>query len=139
MAVNMDVTAEEDATAELELLRNISSCSGLKDFSTGFPNDAVDVVEVADIGSDWFEEAMASDDELPALSPLSDSEEEDSDDDEEDSDSEEELLCYDIGGVVDVEEFLDALGQAFVIAESAQSAGTAELYDSGCTNHISPY
>ena len=37
------------------------------------------------------------------------------------------------------EEFLDASGEAFVVAESVQAAGTAELYDSGCTNHISPY
>ena len=137
-AVDVDVTAEEEATAEPELLRNLSSCSGLKDFSTGFPNDSVDVVEAADFRSDWFEEATASDDELPALSPLSDSEEEDSDE-EEDSGDEEELSCSDKGGVVDVEDFLDASGLAFVVAESVQSAGTAELYDSGCTNHISPY
>jgi hypothetical protein len=38
-----------------------------------------------------------------------------------------------------VEELLDTSGVAFVVAESVQSAGRAELYDSGCTNHISPY
>ena len=38
-----------------------------------------------------------------------------------------------------VEELLDTSGEAFVVAESVQSAGRAELYDSGCTNHISPY
>ena len=38
-----------------------------------------------------------------------------------------------------VEELLDTSGVAFVVAESVQSAGRAELYNSGCTNHISPY
>ena len=43
----------------------------------------------------------------------------------------EEELC--------VEDLQDTSGVAFVVAESVQAAGTAELYDSGCTNHISPY
>ena len=30
-------------------------------------------------------------------------------------------------------------GEVFVVAESAQAAGMAKLYDSGCINHISPY
>ena len=38
-----------------------------------------------------------------------------------------------------VVEFMDLLGEAFMVAESGQTAGMAELYDSGCTNHISPY
>jgi len=37
------------------------------------------------------------------------------------------------------EEFGDTSGEAFIVAESVQTAGTAELYNSGCTNHISPY
>lgn len=41
--------------------------------------------------------------------------------------------------VVDVEELGDTSGEAFVVAESVQTSGRAELYDSRCTNHISPY
>jgi hypothetical protein len=52
-------------------------------------------------------------------------------------DLEEELV--NVYGGVEVEEFSDTSGEAFVVAESVQTAGTAELYDSGCTNHISPY
>ena len=40
---------------------------------------------------------------------------------------------------VDVEELGDTLGEAFVVAEFVQTSGRAELYDSGCMNHISPY
>ena len=40
---------------------------------------------------------------------------------------------------MDVEEFGDTSGEAFVAAELVQTVGMAELYDSGCTNHISPY
>ena len=43
------------------------------------------------------------------------------------------------GGGADVEEFCDMSGEVFVVAESAQTTGTAELYHSRCTNHISPY
>ena len=43
------------------------------------------------------------------------------------------------GGGVKVEDFCDTLGQAFVVAESVQTAGMAKLYNSRCTNHISPY
>ena len=42
-------------------------------------------------------------------------------------------------GVVSVENFGDVSGEAFVVAESVQMSVKAELYDSGCTNHISPY
>ena len=39
-----------------------------------------------------------------------------------------------------VEDFGDTSSEAFVVAETVESNGTtAELYDSGCTNHISPY
>ena len=42
-------------------------------------------------------------------------------------------------GVADVEVFGDISGEVFVVAESVQMSVKAELYDSGCTNHISPY
>ena len=38
-----------------------------------------------------------------------------------------------------VEDLGDTSNEAFVVAETVESSGTAELYDSGCTNHISPY
>jgi hypothetical protein len=38
-----------------------------------------------------------------------------------------------------VKDLGDTLGEAFVVAETVESNGTVELYDSGCTNHISPY
>jgi hypothetical protein len=38
-----------------------------------------------------------------------------------------------------VEDLGDTSDEAFVVAETVESNGTAELYDSGCTNHISPY
>ena len=38
-----------------------------------------------------------------------------------------------------MEEYLDTSGQAFIVAELVQAAGMAKLYDSRCTNHISPY
>ena len=93
--------------------------------------DAVEDVDGVDGESDWFEEAVASvDDDLPELLCLSDSEDERSD--------EEECETGESGGVI-VEDLGDVSGEAFVVAESVQPAGVAELYDSGCTNHISPY
>ena len=80
---------------------------------------------------DWFEEAVAVEEVLPEILMPSDVV-------GEVSDLEEELLMCG-GGVVDVEDLLDASGEALVVAESVQSAGMAELYNSGCTNHISPY
>ena len=78
------------------------------------------------------EERVALDgDDLPELAPVSD-------DEDGESDLEDELAS-DCGGEERVEEFLDSSGEAFVVAESVQTTGTAELYDSGCTNHISPY
>ena len=41
------------------------------------------------------------------------------------------------GGTTEL--FGDMSGEAFVVAESVQVSARAELYDSGCTNHISPY
>ena len=38
-----------------------------------------------------------------------------------------------------VEEFGDTSGDAFVVTEAVKMSGTVELYDSGCSNHISPY
>jgi len=38
-----------------------------------------------------------------------------------------------------IEDFGDTSGEAFVVAEAIESRGIAELYDSGCTNHISPF
>ena len=35
--------------------------------------------------------------------------------------------------------FGDMSGKAFIVAESVQVSARAKLYDSGCTNHISPY
>ena len=62
------------------------------------------------------------------------------------------MLCVDVsvaddggesqeetGGGMRVEDLGDTSGEAFVVAESVQTSGRAELYDSGCTNHISPY
>jgi hypothetical protein len=38
-----------------------------------------------------------------------------------------------------VEDLGDTSHEAFVVAETVEANGTAELYDSGCTHHISPY
>jgi len=38
-----------------------------------------------------------------------------------------------------VEDFGNTSNEAFVVAETVESGETVELYDSGCTNHISPY
>ena len=38
-----------------------------------------------------------------------------------------------------VEVFGDMSGEVFVVAESVQASAKAKLYNSGCTNHISPY
>jgi len=38
-----------------------------------------------------------------------------------------------------VEEFRDTSGHVLIATEAADLRGTTELYDSGCTNHISPY
>ena len=70
-------------------------------------------------------------DDLLDMLYLSDIEDEDGD--------EEELLSWERGGV-NVEDLFDTLGEAFfVVAESVQAAGMAELYNSSCINHISPY
>ena len=106
----------EEAVSEtdLEMLRNPSSC-----LNFGSPDDRLRVCV-----SEFVE------DDLPDLQYLSDSEDDDVD--------EEELLSWDSGGVR-VEDLLDASGEVFMVAKSIQAAGVAELYNSGCTNHISPY
>ena len=38
-----------------------------------------------------------------------------------------------------VKDLGDTSGEAFIVAETIKTSGTAEIYDSGCTNHISPY
>ena len=87
---------------------------------------------------DWFDEAVAADIVLPEiLASSSDDVAEIVDSDNEGGDLKEALVVEERGGV-NVEEFSDMLGEVFVVAESAQTAGMAELYDSGCTNHISP-
>ena len=50
--------------------------------------------------------------------------------------SQEEIV-----GVVDIqiESLSDTSGEAFVVAKSVQTSVKAKLYDSGCTNYISPY
>ena len=44
-----------------------------------------------------------------------------------------------IGEEVIEEAFGDVSGEAFVVAETVQTLAKTELYDSRCTNHISPY
>ena len=95
-------------------------------------------------------------DEMPGLEEVSDSEDEEGDgmDLEEDDDNDEMLELVELSESKDemdillvVEEvsdeedgaFEDASGEAFVSTESTPTTGTTELYDSGCTNHISPY
>jgi len=52
----------------------------------------------------------------------------------EDDEGERDAVVEDLGDTSDSDE-----DEAFIIAETVESSGTAELYDSGCTNHISPY
>ena len=44
-----------------------------------------------------------------------------------------------IGNVLVEDIFGDISGEVFVAAETVQASAKTELYDSGCTNHISPY
>src|ERR1700678_1757620 len=99
----------EEAVAEEDLEGNSSSCSNL--------------VSV--------EDELGVNDDLPELLSLSDSEDEDSDVEEEFSNREKED--------VSIEDLFDMSGEVFIVAESVQAARMAELYESGCTNHISPY
>src|SRR5271168_3900821 len=100
--------------------------------------------------SDWFEEEAAAvrdahvslEDDLPALMELSDSEDERGDKEEEPSWEVEEVMLEKLVRPEeerDVEDLLDTSGMALLVAKSGQAAGTAELYDSGCTNHLSAY
>ena len=90
--------------------------------------EAVDDDGSVDVVANWFSEAVEAGDELPEFSVG----------ENEGSDEEEELAGGDRGGVI-VEDLCDVSGEAFVVAEAVQPTGVAELYDSGCTNHISPY
>jgi hypothetical protein len=90
--------------------------------------EAVEEVGSVDAVVDWFDEAVEAVDVLPVLQCVED----------DGSDEEEEFAGGERGGVV-AEDFRDVSGEAFVVAEAVQPAGVAELYDSGCTNHISPY
>jgi len=51
-----------------------------------------------------------------------------------DDKGERDAVVEDLGDTSDLDE-----DEAFVIAKTVESNGTAELYNSGCTNHISPY
>ena len=44
-----------------------------------------------------------------------------------------------IGNVLVEEIFGDISGEVFVVAKTVQASVKTELYNSGCTNHISPY
>jgi hypothetical protein len=91
----------------------------------------VEEVGSVDVVADWFDEAVRAVDEMPELLGVPVSV-------DDGSDEEEELASVEKGGVT-VEDFRDVSGEAFVVAEAVQPAGMAELYDSRCTNHISPY
>ena len=88
-------------------------------------------------GSDWFEEVIEEESLKGRINDL-----------KEVVDVEFKL----IGNVVEeemanvmsveggrAEVFGDMSGEVFIVAESVQASAKAELYDSGCTNHISPY
>ena len=90
--------------------------------------EAVDDDGSVDVVADWFSEAVEAGNELPEFSVG----------ENEGSDEEEELAGGERGGVI-VEDLCDVSGEAFVVAEAVQPTGVADLYDSGCTNHISPY
>ena len=82
-------------------------------------------------GSDWFDKVVEV--EVEWLRVLCD-------DADEDVDVVDEFEETSSGVNVDVvEELGEVSGEAFVMAELIQTAGVAELYDSGCTNHILPY
>jgi len=84
----------------------------------------------SDGGFDWFDEAVEAEYiGMPELEEVSDdeiTEDEWTDDESEDGDG----LRF---------EKVEEPDEAFATVESVQMTGTAELYDSGCTNHISPY
>jgi hypothetical protein len=87
-------------------------------------------------GGDWFEEIVS--DEVERMCAMCVDVDSDSDGDVGVAgvmnEPQEEVV-----GVVSVEFFGDTSGEAFVVAESVQTSAKAELYDSGCMNHISPY
>lgn len=110
------------------------------------------------LSGDWLKEAVeAGDDDMPDLVEASDGEDEDVAVDDEQRfeevedkvegieveqkgcETETDKLIDEEGAGNITEEFGDMSGEDFIIAESIQTAGTAELYDSWCKNHISPY
>ena len=83
------------------------------------------------------EDEDKTDDEMPGLEEVSNSEDEG--DEGMDLEEEAETLVveeFNKGGAEDLD---DASGEVLISMESISTAGVAELYDSGCTNHISPY
>ena len=125
--VGSDVEADwfEEVVNDESCCLNFGSSVGSLCFnsksSVGGVAEACEIVDDVELGVD----------DMPELQELTDSEDEGDDDEEELT----ECLTSRDG----VEEFNDASGEAFVVAESVQAAGMAELYDSGCTNQISPY
>jgi len=78
---------------------------------------------------DWFDEAIVADyANMPDLQKVSHSEDEEKWTDEKLED----------GNGLRFEE-VEKRDEAFSMRESMQTTRTTELYDSGCTNHISPY
>jgi len=93
-------------------------------------------------------DSVASDDSLPDMYQVSDSDDDNeaytgfedwepeetdwfSDDDEEDV-----IAKQDAGAVKDLE---DESGETLVTTDSSKLTHHVDLYDSGCTNHISPF
>ena len=112
------------------------------------------VEEVDTEEEDWFEEVIEEDERMLELVELSDSEDDkdpampeleelsDSEDEGEDAivfDEDTKVLMVEEVNEDVVEDFDNASGEALVSMESTPMTGTAELYYSGCINHISPY
>lgn len=75
----------------------------------------------------WFDESIEADDALmPELIEVSDSK----DKDEDNGEGEDNGQRF---------EEVEERDEAFTTVESVQMTGTTELYDSGCTDHISLY
>jgi len=100
---------------------------------------------------DWFKDVIEEDyTDMPELEEVSDSDDEVGEDrdrfeevdvkeGDESCESATDKSVIETEDEIVPEEFGDTSGEAFVVAESVQTAGSAKLYDSGCTNHISPY
>ena len=112
---------------------------------------AYEIMDEVVSDKDWFEEATNEDDDMLELEEVSDSKDEgdgampdlveliDSEDDEGCLVEVMEVLVA-VEGVNDdkAKAINNTSGEAFISTESVLGTGTAELYDSGCTNHISP-